>query len=317
MKTTKTMAIAMAGCMAASAECAGQALDEASLQARQMPGGAAFGARFFFDPGNTPFSSSGNNIVSYTFPLGRSGAFANLGAPDPYMHLPYGFVVPQGGPAGHWMEPDASASRVFTVGYAWRALKLEGAAYSGSGAARDERQPRAADAFGLDSTSTRLSYTPSPNWSFRFSRGTLSGLDQLAPQEDVRRVTVSATYKQRLADGEWHSTFAWGRSARKSSEPTMGYLLESALRFSGTHTVFGRLEQVGSGQLVSESGAAQNRTFKLNRFTVGYFHQVGMQGPVTLEAGAYVSRYAVPSPAASVYGEAPGSFTLFMRLNLR
>lgn len=311
----KTMAIAMAGCMAASMECAGQALDEASLQAGQMPGGAAFGARFFFDPGNTPISSPGGNIVSYTFPAGRGSAFANAGTPDSYMRLPYGFVAPQNGLASHWMEPDAYASRAFTVGYAWRTLQLEGAAYSG--AARDERRPRAADRFELESTSTRLSYMPSPNWSFRFSRGTLSGLDQLAPQEEVRRVTVSATYKHRLADGEWHSTFAWGRSARKSSEPSMGYLLESALRFSGTHTVFGRLEQVGSGQLVPESGAAQNRTFKLNRFTVGYFHQVGMHGPVSLEAGAFVSRYAVPSSAVSVYGEVPGSFMLFMRLNLR
>lgn len=262
--------------------------------------------------------------ASYSLPVGNRislfGYFGlpgepALGPPVSYMRRLSGVDNPEAGRTSHWLDSSGNGPRVFTVGYAWNALKLEGSAFSGR--TQEERTQAGRNVLKLDSTSTRLSYNPSPNWSFQFSRGTLSGLDQLAPDEEVRRVTVSATYNRVLANGNWQSTFAWGRNARKSREPSMGYLLESTLRFSDRHAVFGRLEQVGSGELVAGGGAAMSRTFKLNRVTFGYFHENGVRGPVKVDTGIFVNRYVVPSSAAPVYANDPASFMLFVRLNLR
>lgn len=238
-----------------------------------------------------------------------------LGPPVSYMRRLSGIDGPNSGGASHWLDSSGIGSTVFTAGYAWRALKLEGSAFSGKG--QDDRNPPEVDKLKLDSTSTRLSYNPSPNWSFQFSRGAVSGLDQLEPNEEIRRVTISATYNRALSNGNWQSTLAWGRNARTSSEPTMGYLLESTLHVGGAHAVFGRLEQVGGGEQAPENGTARSQTFKRNRLTFGYFHEIGAHGPVRLDAGAFVSRYFVPPSASAAYGSDTTSFMLFVRLNMR
>ncbi|MGE5651776.1 MAG: hypothetical protein ACM34A_16400 [Bacillota bacterium] len=263
-------------------------------------------------------------VASYSLPMsGRSAVFGSfgmpgepaLGPPVSYMRQISGIDNPETGRASHWLDANNNVSHVFTVGYAWHALKFEGSAFSGK--ERNDRWRDEKYALRLDSTSTRLSYNPSPNWSFQFSRGMLNGVDQLAPDENVRRATLSATYSRALSNGNWQSTIAWGRNARKDREPTMGYLLESTLRFDSRHAVFGRLEQVGSGELVAEDGAAMNRTFKMNKLTFGYFHESGVRGPVGLDAGVFVSRYIVPSSASPVYAGDPASFMVFVRLKLR
>lgn len=261
---------------------------------------------------------------SYSFPVSANSAvfgyFGTSGEPAlgrPVSHMRQLSGIDSVEPDGDslWLDPTRGDSAVFTVGYAWRALKLEGSAFSRR--EQEQQKPVTNDTLlRLTSSSARLSYNPSPDWSFQFSRGNLSGLDQLEPGEDIRRTTLSATYGHAFNDGNWQTMLAWGRSVRKSREPMMGYLLESTLRFSSVHAVFGRLEQVGSDELMRENESAQRQMFKLNKFTIGYFHDVKTHGPLKFDAGVFASRHFLPSSAVS-YGNDPTSYMLFIRFKLQ
>lgn len=256
------------------------------------------------------FLNSNSSIFGY---IGLPGEPA-LGPPVSYMRQLSGIDPAAPALPNHWLDPASSGRRVFTVGYVWRDIRLEGSAFSerpgqDSQFGRDDR-------FRLDSRSSRLSFNPSPNWTWQISRGTLGDLDQFEPNEDIRRSTISATYHRAFKDGSWQTTLAWGRNARKSSEPVTGYLFESTLRFSKTHAVFGRLEQVGSDDLARENALLQRQSFKMNKLSVGYFHRIETSGPIGIDVGGFVSRHFVPSTMVPSYGSEPTAYVMFVRFKL-
>lgn len=206
-------------------------------------------------------------------------------------------------------------SQVFAVGYGWRTIQLEGSSVLGS--ARLQSKPLDNEPIRFKSRLTRLSFSPAPNWTLRLSRGSISGLDQLVSNGDVRRSAISATYARPFGRSTWETTLAWGRSARKFRESTMGYLVESTFRFNSAHAVFGRLEQVGSDELLRQNESLERRLDKLRKLTFGYSHQIGDRGPVKFDIGVMASRYFVPADMAVSYGDNPTFYMMFVRLNLR
>lgn len=217
--------------------------------------------------------------------------------------------------ASYWRDVTAIRSEVFTLGYVWRSLKLEGSAYSLREAQRE--QGKATTPALFSATSGRLSYSPAPNWTLQFSRGYLSSLDQLEPDGEVRRTAISATYKRLFNNGDWRTTLAWGRKAKPFRESTNGYLFESMLRLANAHAVFGRLEQAGNDDLLRENASLQRQTFKMNKLTVGYFYNVSTDGPLEYDIGGMVSRHLVPSGMTPAYGNDPTAFLMFIRFKLR
>lgn len=206
-------------------------------------------------------------------------------------------------------------SQVFSVGYGWRAIQLEGSSVLGS--ARLQSKPLNNEPVRFKSRSTRLSFSPAPNWTLRLSRGAISGLDQLVSNGDVRRSAISATYIQPFKESTWETTLAWGRSARKFRESTTGYLIESTVRFSGAHAIFGRLEQVGSDELLRQDESLERRLDRLRKLTFGYSHHVSDKGPIKFDIGVMASRYFVPAEMAASYGDNPTFYMMFVRVNLR
>jgi hypothetical protein len=205
----------------------------------------------------------------------------------------------------------AETSSIFTLGYAWRSFTLEGSTFASQ--EREDRRVLDRQSFKLDSASTRLSYSPAPEWTFQFSRGSLGGLDALDPYLEVRRTTLSATYRKDFRNAQWQTTFAWGRTQRRQAEPTMGYLAESTLRFAKSDAFFGRLEQARSDELTRQNDAMRRELFTAKKITVGYYRELPPQGSTRIDVGAFASRYAVPSYAVASYGNAPTSFMVFMR----
>lgn len=218
--------------------------------------------------------------------------------------------------ASPWIDPARDGGGTVVVHYQHRNAQIEGLASSSIGNS-ETRAPMPGKPLILDSRTTRLSLTTSGDWTFRLTRGTLSSLDQLVPNEQVRRTALSATYSVPLTDGGWETTLAWGRNSRKYRESTTGYLVESLLRFDMHHAVFGRLEQAGSDELQRENEAAQRQAFKLNRLTIGYFHETGAGGPFGFDIGAFASRYFVPATSAPAYGAEPTAYMMFIRLKFR
>jgi hypothetical protein len=205
----------------------------------------------------------------------------------------------------------ADAASIFTIGYAWRSFLLEGSTFASQ--EQEERRIIDKQPFKLDSSSTRLSYSPSPEWTFQFSRGNLGGLDPIDPYLGVRRTTLSATYQKDFQNARWQTTFAWGRTMRRNAEATMGYLAESTLRFAGTNAFFGRLEQARSDEIIRQNDAMQRELFMARKITIGYFRELAPQGSTRVDVGAFISRYMVPSYAVASYGSSPTSVMVFMR----
>lgn len=217
--------------------------------------------------------------------------------------------------ANYWLYVSGYRVPALTLGYMWNKLMLEGTAFS----LREQDNPDASqkEPFKLDSSSARFFYRPGPGWSFQLSRGSLSGLDQLNPGGNVRRTSVAATYRLGFRRGNWQTTLAWGRNSYTSRESSVGYLLESTLRWGTGHALFGGLEQVRSDELVRQDDAFQHELFKLRKLTIGYYRAVDPGGTAKFDIGAFVSRYFVPSFATSSYGSDPTTCTLFVRVKFQ
>lgn len=237
-----------------------------------------------------------------------------LGPPVSFMRR-YAGVDSLGNPgSGHWLHGNGDASRVLTVGYSWRDVQLEGSAFSGRPA--DDGLPPSTDRLKLDSRSARLTFKPLPNWSVQFSKGALSSLDQVVAGE-TRRTTISTTVRHSFGLGDWESTVAWGRNARRFRETTVGYLAESSLRLNHAHIFFGRIERAGSDELLRQDESFQRTPFKLNKLTLGYFQDVKASPTLSMDVGVLVSRYLVPSHVAPSYGNDPTACMAFVRLKFR
>lgn len=216
--------------------------------------------------------------------------------------------------AEHWLGQDNGIAQTVTVGHVWRDLTVEGMAYT----AQDDSQAHGRrEIRRIDSRSARLSFSPAPNWVVRLTRGTVSGLDHLVAGEEVRRTAVSASYRRAFAEGDWEATIAWGRNSRKFREATVGYLVESAYRFNGVHSIFGRLEQVGSDEIARENESLQRQLFMMNKLTLGYSQDLRLTSSLRVDAGAYVARHFVPSSMSPSYGTGPTAYMMFVRLKLQ
>jgi hypothetical protein len=214
------------------------------------------------------------------------------------------------GPGSLWGDT-AGPGNLFTVGYGWRRFRLEGSAFAP--AANDERYPK--ENRRLDFRSGRLTFAATPRLALQLDRSFLSELDQFESNGGVRRISFLAHYTREFSTGQWKTTLAWGRSMKNDAEPVFGYLVESTLRWSGSQAVFGRLEQVGSTELLRYE-AVQREWYKLNKLSFGYVRQLGTAPHAKVDVGALLSRYFVPSNRAFTYGGAPFSGMVFVRLQL-
>jgi hypothetical protein len=214
---------------------------------------------------------------------------------------------------GRWIDASATRAPSYTVGYTWKQLSVERAAFTHA----DHDIRPGTDPLRPDSSATRLSYHPVPGWSFQLIRGNLGGVDQVNTEGEIRRTSISATYSQSLRRSDWQTTFAWGRSVRANHEPSMGYLVESSAHFDGKDALFGRLEQVRSDELLRQNDSIQRNMFKLKKLTVGYYRNLQTGGPVAIDIGIFASRYLVPSQATLSYGREPTAYMLFLRASVR
>lgn len=204
--------------------------------------------------------------------------------------------------------------RLLTVRYDWRGITLEGATVSMQ---EEEGSRQHEDRWRLRSSGARLSLHPLPGLVLRFSRGTWNQLDRLVSGGEMRRTSLSATYTQRLTGGEWQTTFAWGRNAPSGREAVYGYLAESSIRFAGDHLAFGRLEQVGTDELVSRHRNLSSWVHPehVRKASLGYYQDLLRSRAGRLGVGLMASRYLVPH-AYSAFLENSTVYMLFMRVDM-
>jgi hypothetical protein len=92
-------------------------------------------------------------------------------------------------------------------------------------------------------------------------------------------------------------------------------LLESAVRLSRSHTVFGRAERADKNELFLAGDPRADEKFRVGKLTLGYVYDLPRDGHFKLGVGGLVSRYRLPAELSSVYGN-PTSFMLFLRAKI-
>lgn len=260
--------------------------------------------------------------ASYSRPLSeRSSVFVYAGlpgepalGPPTFMHRFSGEDNPEAPISHHWLDSTHITYGVVTLGYVYHRLKLEGSLFRG----REPDQNRYDIESGkLDSSSIRLSYNPTENWGLQVSRGHIKSPEQLEPDVDIDRTTASAIYNRPFTSGNWQTTFAWGRNAKRPGDTTNAYLLESAVTLSQAHTFFGRIERADKDELFPEGDPLAHQAFAVNKLSVGYVYDLPIAAHLKAGLGGLVSKYSVPSGLQSFYGKDPTSFMVFARLKIR
>jgi hypothetical protein len=271
--------------------------------------------------------------ATYSLPLWRdSSVFLYAGlpgepalGPPTYMHRFSAIDNPETPLSHHWLDSTHISYGVTTLGWITGGLKVEGSAFRG----REPDQHRAdLERPKLDSYSFRISYQPDPGLSVQGSFGHLKSPEQLAPNIDVDRSTVSVIYNTPLAEsGNLQSTFAWGRNKRLPGRTTDAYLFEGTAFFLARHTVFYRFEELENDELVSDvlgvddlvlrNGHLVQPVAAVTKVAGGYVYDFLVGEAYRTGAGFDVSVSHVPTRLEPLYGGdwVPG-WMLFLRFRL-
>jgi hypothetical protein len=244
------------------------------------------------------------------------GYFAVAGepalGPTVFMHRFSGMDNPEAPITHHWLDSTHVSFGVATLGYIRDGWKLEGSTFRG----REPDQYRwDMEKPGFDSYSTRLSYNPTRDWALQVSYGRIVSPEQLTPDVDTGRLTASASWNLRVGDALAQTTFAYGRNRNAPGRTLDAYLLESAVRVAGAHTVFARAERVEKDELF-DAGPRAGNAFTVGKVSLGYIYDFARWKRTQWGVGGVGSLMIVPSALKPSYGSAPASLMLFARVKL-
>ncbi len=240
--------------------------------------------------------------------------------PVAFMHRPSARYGPDAPLSHHWQDATHIVWGVATGGIVAGPLKLDASAFTG----REPDESRwAPDRPRFDSFSARLSASPAPAWTVQVSRGWITEPEALEPGVDQTRTTASVLYGAPLgADGDATATLAWGRNAFHGSDGAAhthtdaqdAWLAEGTLR-RGRLAVYGRAELVDkSTEELALDDALGDAVYRVAAGSLGVAAEVGRWAAGTASVGTQVTAYRVPDDLRPLYGAAPVSVQVFVRL---
>lgn len=259
---------------------------------------------------------------TYNLPLATNkSAFIYVGLPGEPALGPPNFMmrwsamsIPEAPITHHWLDSTHITYGVVTLGCILNTIKLEASVFNG----REPDQNRwNIEAPKLNSKSARLTYNPNDNWSFQVSHGWIKSPEQLQPDVNTNRTTISAIYNQPFGhDNNWQTTLVWGQNVNNPGHALNGYMLESAVNLHLKHTFFTRLECVQKDELFVSPNPLTDRIFTVNKLSMGYLYEFPHWHHVKPGIGTLVSAYALPSAIQSAYGSHLFSSMVFGRISL-
>jgi hypothetical protein len=266
----------------------------------------------------------------YTLPVGERGSwFAYFGYPgEPalgpvaFMHRASASENPSAPLSHHQQDSTHISFGVFTTGFTYRWLKVEGSVFNG-------REPDE-DRYGFEagpwnSRSVRVSVAPNRNWVFQYSYGFLKDPEQLH-EGDTHRQTASVQYNRPLKRGNWATAFIWGRNREQHGDENFklnGYVLESTVNFLDRNYLYTRLELADRRDLLGEEdlrrlgfGEHAHPQFRVGAYTFGYVRDLYRGDTYSLGLGGDTTFYSKPEILDPVYGRNPVSYKAFLRIRL-
>ena len=221
---------------------------------------------------------------------------------------------PQAPLSHHNQDSTHIAYDVVSAGLTAGIVSLEGSGFHG--AEPDENRWNI-QAGKIDSYSGRLTLRPLPELSVQLSAGHLEH-PEAVEEGDQTRVTASASFERTLPGGYVAATLATGRNQTVDG-PEWGTLLEWTWKFCNANFLFGRLESVDRDlyelehKLQRPEGVPHQRT-RVDAATLGYVRDFPGLGAVESGLGGSLTFYRFASRLDPVYGSAPVSFNVFVRL---
>ncbi len=266
--------------------------------------------------------------AQYTIPLGERGSwFTYFGypgepalGPPAFMHRASASENSAATLAHHLQDSTHISFGVFTTGFNFRGLKLEGSIFNG----REPGENRYNfEANPWNSRSARVSFEPNNNWAVQVSYGFLRAPEAAEPDTDIRRLTASVQYNRPLKHGNWATAFIWGRNHTSSPGEVHnlnGYTFESTVNFKTRNYLYTRLELVDKNELLRPAdrtllGITDNHpSFRIGGYTFGGARDLWNARKVSIAIGSDLSFYSKPSMLDRLYGSNPVSWRLFLRL---
>ncbi|HEV7700474.1 MAG TPA: hypothetical protein VGO43_09635, partial [Pyrinomonadaceae bacterium] len=232
--------------------------------------------------------------------------------PPMYLHRNSGMNNPDAPIGHHWQDATHITFGVVTAGFSFGRAKIEASAFNGTEPNENRYnfdKPR------LNSFSTRVSFSPTNNWSLQVSHGYLRNPEPLEPEIRIlRKTTGSAIYNKKFdEDHNWASTFVWGQN-RANRETTNAVLFESNFDFY-KNAMFGRVETVQkSGHDLVLNPIDHGKIFRVNAFSLGYVRDIVRGKGIDVGLGSIFTLNTNPSTLASYYGGTThGGWQVFMR----
>lgn len=264
--------------------------------------------------------------ASYILPLGeRATWFTYLGfpgepalGPNAFMHRMSASENPSAPLAHHLQDSSHISFGVFTTGFTYRWLRLEGSVFNG----REPDEHRYNFEFNpWTSRSVRISVAPNENWSAQWSYGLLKNPEALQPG-DVRRMTASVSHNRRFTRGNWATSLIWGRNREfhDGAQTLNGYTLESTVNFLDRNYLYTRLELADKNGLLSHDEArslgftSDHPSFRIGAYTLGYARDVWNTDRFSVALGSDLTFYSKPDALDIVYGTNPASYRFFLRV---
>ncbi len=266
--------------------------------------------------------------AQYTMPVGERGTwYAYFGYPgEPalgpvaFMHRASASENPSAPLAHHLQDSTHISFGVFTTGFTYRWLKLEGSIFNGR--EPDEHRYNF-EANPWNSRSARITVAPNENWAMQFSYGFLKNPEQLE-EGDTHRMTASVQYNKPLKRGNWATSLIWGRNREGHGGETFhlnGYTAESTVNFLDSNYLYTRLELVDRNNLLRHADLHQlgfgedfHPQFRVGAYTFGGARDIWNTDQISLALGADVTFYSKPEALDALYERNPISSKFFVRI---
>jgi hypothetical protein len=333
-------------------------LEPATISSRQYPelfqqGETAFGKPII--DGQHPHDFFMEVAALYDLHLSERTLLSFYAAPigDPaigpiaYPHRQSASEDPIAALGHHQQDSTHIAFNVLTGGLTWRwLLRFEESGFHGAEPTEQRWgfQP-SPNGHAIDSYSSRVTFSPAPDWTSQYSIAHITSPEALYPNENQQRQTASIMYNRPIgahhdttsmpgmdmstpATGNWATTLLWGRTKSlpqtgNDSSIENSYLLESLLQFRTRNYIWTRIENAGrSNELLLPPASPLPPNFTespighVAAYSFGYDRDYRFIPHLLTAPGAQFTTYTTPAALVSTYGHHPWGVVLFVRFRL-
>jgi hypothetical protein len=256
------------------------------------------------------------SLLLYFAPVGDPA----LG-PVAFPHRVSATELPQATLSHHLQDSTHIANEVLTAALVRRSFRFEASGFHG---AEPNENRWNIDYGGIDSWSTRITWTPGDNWMGQVSVGRLHR-PEASELGDIVRSTASLTYNRPLANGNWASSLIWGRNHKTAELHNLNsYLAESVVQFKHQNYITGRFELVDKDELFNDQPTIREHlaqiagsTFRITAYTLGYTRDIKLAPWLVTGIGGNFTVYGTPAAIRPYYGEHPAGFIFFLRARIK